>query len=116
MWIQLMRPTSLNKKQETKHKTKGVSIKNIFRGISSEQIAIDVQESEMIAEDDDLFDIAPHDELNCTKVLTFQDSILKNALPGDYIRFMKYVGEGGAHRLLVNKFRVLIQMFPNYRH
>lgn len=74
---------------------------------------LDTPESEMIAEDLNLFDIAPHDEENCLKVLTSQDHILKNALPGDYIRFMKNVGGGGGHRLHVNEFRALIQLFPN---
>ena len=67
----------------------------------------------MIAEDLDLFDIAPHAEENCLKVLSSQDSILKKALPGDYIRFMKNAGGGGGHQLRVNEFRALIQLLPN---
>ena len=106
-----MRPILPNKKEEPSHHSKGFSMRNIFRGKSNNLLP--VPESKIIAEDLDLFDIAPHDEESCTKVLTGKDSILINALPGDYIRFMKNVGGGGGHRLIVNEFRALIQLFPN---
>lgn len=70
---------------------------------------------EIISEDLDIFDLAPHHEKRVLKVLSVQEGVLKNALPGDYIRFMKNVGGGGGHRLVVKDFKVIIEMFPSDR-
>ena len=74
------------------------------------------EESKMIAEDKDIFDFAPHVEQEVSKALTSKESILSEALPGDYLRFMKNIGGGGAHRLYVTDFQTIIQMFPNERN
>ena len=67
----------------------------------------------MISEERDIFDLAPHYEERVTKVLTSQDGVLRKARPGDYIQFIKNVGGGGGHRLIVKEFEVLIEMFPH---
>ena len=67
----------------------------------------------MISEDRDIFDLAPHYEERVAKVLTSQDGVLCKARPGDYIHFIKNVGGGGGHRLIVNDFEVLIEMFQH---
>ena len=67
----------------------------------------------MISEDRDIFNLAPHHEERVAKVLTSQDGLLRKARPGDYILFIKNVGGGGGHRLIVNDFVVLIEMFPH---
>ena len=71
------------------------------------------EETIMISEDRDIFDLAPHYEERVSKVLTSEEGVLSNALPGDYIQFMKNVGGGGGHRLIVKDFKVLIEMVPH---
>ena len=71
------------------------------------------EESIMISEDQDIFDLAPHYEERVSKVFTSEEGVLSNALPGDYIQFMKNVGGGGGHRLIVKDFKVLIEMVPH---
>ena len=68
----------------------------------------------MIAEDLNIFDLAPHREESVSKVLTSNESILNKILPGDYIRFMKNVGGGGGHRLHVKDFCAIIEMFSEW--
>ena len=74
------------------------------------------EESIMISEDRDIFDLAPHYEKRVSKVLTSKEGVLSNALPGDYIQFMKNVGGGGGHRLIVNDFKVLIEMIQHEKN
>jgi len=65
---------------------------------------------EIIDEDKDIFDIAPHEEKTCKKALTQNNSIVKSALPGHFFRFMKNIGGGGGHQLHVRRFEAIIEM------
>ena len=58
----------------------------------------------MISEDRDIFDLAPQYEERVAKVLTSQDGVLRKARAGDYIQFIKNIGGGGGHRLIVKDF------------
>ena len=51
--------------------------------------------SEIIKEDEDIFDVAPHKREHATKEQTINDNIVKMAQPGDFFRFMKNIGGGG---------------------
>ena len=97
-----MRP--LEKSEKDRVSLNGKTISRLFNKKSETN-------SIMISEDRDIFDLAPHCEEKVTKVLTSQDGVLSNARPGDYIQFMKNVGGGGGHRLIVKDFKVLIEMF-----
>ena len=114
MWIQLMRPKSTNKRQKTDHKMKRYSTTDICTGNSVHRFPL--QELEMVAEDLDLFDKTLHNDGSGLKVLTSEDRILSNALPGDFIRFMTTVGGGGLQELLTKEFSVLIQLSPNEKY
>ena len=74
------------------------------------------EESIMVAEEKDIFDLVPHQWQRVSKILTSQEGVLSQALPGDYVRFMKSIGGHGGHWLYVNDFQVIIQMFPMERN
>ena len=97
IWIQLMRPTSDNKKQCTGHDRKG-------------EFQFVVSEPEMVAEDKDIFGISPRTLTKAVKILTSDDNIIQSAQIGDYFRFIKNQGGGGGHSLLVKDFRVIMQV------
>ena len=54
----------------------------------------------------DLLGTAPHEMEKVVKVLSIEDPIIDMIEPGDYFRFMKNVGGGGGHRLIVKNFNV----------
>ena len=54
----------------------------------------------------DLLGTAPHEMEKVVKVLSVDDPIIDMIKPGDYFRFMKNVGGGGGHRLIVRHFTV----------
>ena len=114
MWIQLMRPKSNIKIQNTDHKMKSSSTSDICTRNWVHRFPL--QELEMVAEDLDLFDNPLHGDENGLKVLTSEDMVLSNALPGDFIRFMTTVGGGGCQELLTKEFSVLIQLSPNEKY
>ena len=72
-----------------------------------------VSKPEIVTEDLNIFDVAPHEEQKAEKILTRNDDVVSNAQSGDYFRFMKNVGGGGGHRLVVTEFNVIIQISPN---
>ena len=92
-----MRPTPDNKRNCT-----GSDRKGEFQFI--------VSEPQIVTEDKNIFDIAPHEEQKAVKILTSNDDIVSNAQSGDYFRFMKNVGGGGGHRLVVTEFNVIMQI------
>ena len=65
-----------------------------------------LNESECILEEIDLFKIAPHKATEVYSILTHDENIIKSAQKGDYFRFMKNIGGGGGHELIVNDFKV----------
>ena len=69
-----------------------------------------VSKPQIITEDQNIFDVAPHEEQKAVKILTRNDDIVSNAQRGDYFRFMKNVGGGGGHRLVVTEFNVVMQI------
>ena len=62
-----------------------------------------------ITEDSDIFDIAPHNYVNAVRILKQPENIIRNAQRGDYFRFMKNIGGGGAHHLTVKDFKVTVE-------
>ena len=71
-----------------------------------------VSKPEIITEDQNIFDVAPHEAQKAVKILTRNDDIVSNAQSGDYFRFMKNFGGGGGHRLVVTEFNVVMQISP----
>ena len=61
-----------------------------------------------IEENTKLFEIAPHRPVNAKGALTSDQPITKQAIDGDFFRFMKNVGGGGGHSLCINDFCVNI--------
>ena len=108
IWIQLWRPISSDNEEGLYNTdgSKSFSLKKLLKGNFSKPEVV-----KMIAEDLNIFDLAPHREQSVSKVLTSNESILNKVLPGDYIRFMKNVGGGGGHHLYVKDFCVIIEMF-----
>ena len=69
-----------------------------------------VSKPQIIIEDKNIFDVAPHEEQKAVKILTRNEDIVSNAQSGDYFRFMKNVGGGGGHRLVVTEFNVVMRI------
>lgn len=92
-----MRPTADNKRNCTGSDRKG-------------EFEFIVSEPQVVTEDKNIFDIAPHNEQKAVKILTSNDDIVSKAQSGDYFRFMKNVGGGGGHRLVVTEFNVIMQI------
>ena len=66
--------------------------------------------SECILENVDIFKIAPHQATEVRKILTQDEDLIKSARNGDYFRFMTNIGGGGGHELIVKNFKVTIHI------
>ena len=69
-----------------------------------------LNEPELILEDVDIFNVAPHHPKEAVRIITQDENILKCARKGDYFRFMKNVGGGGGHRLDIKDFYVNVHI------
>lgn len=61
----------------------------------------------IVAERRDFFGLAEHVETSAKLEMTRADEVVEKAQPGDWYQFMKRVGGGGGHRLIVRRFRAM---------
>ena len=61
----------------------------------------------------EFFGTAPHNWGNVIIHLTRADAVVREFRPGDYFRFMRYIGGGGAHSLHVRDFKTLVELRGN---
>ena len=69
-----------------------------------------LNEPELVLEDVNIFNLAPHDQEEAVRVITHDENILKCAQKGDYFQFMKNIGGGGAHTLNIKDFNVNVHV------
>ena len=62
---------------------------------------------EQIAEKRKVFGIARHRWSDAKAKLGENEAVVSNAQAGDFYRFMRNVGSGGGHQLIVKRFRVI---------
>ena len=63
--------------------------------------------TEQIAEKRKVFGIARHRWSDTKAKLGENEAVVSNAQAGDFYRFMRNVGGGGGHELIVKRFRVI---------
>ena len=64
-------------------------------------------EDVIVAERRDFFGLAEHVKTSAKLVMTRADEAVEKAQPGDWYQFMKRVGGGGGHKLIVRGFRAV---------
>lgn len=62
---------------------------------------------EQIAEKRRVFGIAGHRWCDAKAKLSENEAVVSHAQAGDFYRFMRNVGGGGGHQLIVKRFRVI---------